>query len=102
MDFNLILTTYRHKEEEAIEEAIILFERAGDRSVDFVISKVSGIVLGYTNLDQFEFMSKFRQILMDEPWQFRYILRIIPIERSTTTDLKTIQREVENLVQKKI
>ena len=45
MDFNLILTTYRHKEEEAIEEAIILFESAGDRSVDFVISKVSGIVL---------------------------------------------------------
>ena len=39
---------------------------------------------------------------MDEPWQFRYILRIIPIERSTKTDLKIIQREVENLVQKKI
>jgi len=102
VDFNLIITTYRHKEEEAIEEAIILFERADDRNVDFVISKISGIVLGYTNLDQFEIMSKFRKILMDEPWQFRYILRIIPIERSTKTDLKTIQREVENLVQKKI
>ena len=102
MDFNLIITTYRYKEQEAIEEAIILFERAGDRNVYFVISKISGIVLGYTHLDQFEIMSKFRKILLDEPWQFRYILRIIPIERSTKTDLKTIQREVENLVQKKI
>jgi tRNA acetyltransferase TAN1 len=102
MDFNLIITTYRYKEEEATQEAMSLFERLGDTKVKFDVSGVSGLILGYTFLDHFKILSIFKKILLDEPWEFRYILRVIPIEICIKTDLIKIKREVEKLVQKKI
>lgn len=102
MDFNLVITTYRYKEEEATQEAMLIFERLGDTKVKFASSHVSGIILGYTHLDQFEILLEFKKILLDEPWEFRYILRIIPIEICIQTDLIEMKKNVEKLVGKKI
>ena len=97
-----MITTHRYKEEDAIQEAISLFDRLGDKKCEFVISQVSGIILGYTSLNQFEILPIFKNILMDEPWEFRYILRVIPIEYCIQTDLIMIRNQVEKLVEKKI
>ena len=47
-------------------------------------------------------MVKFKKLLAEEPWQFRYILRVIPIEKSLSTDLENIEIEVEKLTMRKI
>jgi tRNA acetyltransferase TAN1 len=101
MNFNLLVTTYRHREYDAVDELNLLLNRFGDESSIIKIQNVSGLILAFTNLNPFELTPKFKELLTDEPWQFRYILRVIPIERSFYTDLKNIEIEVENIVIKK-
>ncbi len=102
MNFNLLVTTYRHREYDALDELTLLLQRFGDESPILEIQEVSGIILAITNLNPFELTTKYKELLAEEPWQFRYILRSIPIERSFYTDLKNIEIEVENLVMKKL
>lgn len=102
MNFNLLVTTYRHREYDAFDELNLLLQRFGDESPILEIQEVSGIILAITNLNPFELTTKYKELLAEEPWQLRYILRSIPIERSFYTDLKNIEIEVENLVMKKL
>jgi tRNA acetyltransferase TAN1 len=102
MNFNLLVTTYRHREYDAVDELNVILQRFGDQSPILKIQEISGIILTFTNLNPFELTTKFKELLAEEPWQFRYILRAIPIERSFYSDLKNIEIEVENLAIKKI
>ena len=102
MNFNLLVTTYRHREYDALDELTLLLQRFGDESPILEIQEVSGIILAITNLNPFKLTTKYKELLAEEPWQFRYILRSIPIERSFYTYLKNIVIEVENLVMKKL
>src|ERR687898_1375158 len=102
MNFNLLVTTYRHRECDALDELTLLLQRFGDESPILEIQEVSGIILAITNLNPFKLTTKYKELLAEEPWQFRYILRSIPIERSFYTDLINIDIEVENLVMKKL
>ena len=102
MNFNLLVTTYRHREYDAVDELNVILQRFNIDVEMIEIQNVSGIILALANLNPFELMTKFKELLAEEPWQFRYILRVIPIERAFYTDLKNIEIEVENLATKKI
>ena len=102
MNFNLLVTTYRHREYDAVDELNVILQRFNIDVEMIEIQNVSGIILALANLNPFELITKFKDLLTEEPWQFRYILRVIPIERAVYTDLKNIEREVENLTMKKI
>jgi tRNA acetyltransferase TAN1 len=102
MNFNLLVTTYRHREYDAVDELNLILQRFNIDVEMIEIQNVSGIILALANLNPFELITKFKELLTEEPWQFRYILRVIPIERALYTDLKNIEREVENLTMKKI
>lgn len=102
MNFNLLVTTYRHREYDAVDELNVILQRFNIDMEMIEIQNVSGIILALANLNPFELITKFKELLAEEPWQFRYILRVIPIERALYTDLKNIEREVENLTLKKI
>jgi tRNA acetyltransferase TAN1 len=102
MNFNLLVTTYRHREYDAVDELNVLLQRFNIDVEMIEIQNVSGIILALANLNPFDLITKFKELLTEEPWQFRYILRVIPIERALYTDLKNIEREVENLTMKKI
>ena len=102
MNFNLLVTTYRHREYDAVDELNVILQRFSIDVETIEIQNVSGIILALANFNPFELITKFKELLTEEPWQFRYILRMIPIERALYTDLKNIEREVENLTMKKI
>jgi tRNA acetyltransferase TAN1 len=102
MNFNLLVTTYRHREYDAVDELNVILQRFNIDVEMIEIQNVSGIILALANLNPFELITKFKDLLTEEPWQFRYILRVIPIERAVYTDIKNIEREVENLTMKKI
>jgi tRNA acetyltransferase TAN1 len=102
MNFNLLVTTYRHREYDAVDELNVILQRFNIDVEMIEIQNVSGIILALANLNPFDLITKFKELLTEEPWQFRYILRVIPIERALYTDLKNIEREVENLTMKKI
>lgn len=91
-DFNLLATTFRRNEEEACSELWYLLGQVGDNSPAIAKTGVSGLIAAKTSLNPFDVISGFRRILKARPYEFRYILRVIPIERVIHTDLEEIRK----------
>ncbi|MEM3695876.1 MAG: THUMP domain-containing protein [Candidatus Bathyarchaeia archaeon] len=96
-DFNLLATTSRGNEDEACSELWYLLGEIGDSAPTVDKTGVAGLIAAKTAFDPFEVIKKFREILQERPYEFRYILRIIPIERVVRTDLGEIQRAATEL-----
>jgi len=96
-DFNLLATTYRGFERKACFELEYLLGKLGDTDAGINRSGIAGLVAAKTVLDPFEVVKKMREILHDRPYELRYILRLIPIEKVVRTDLSDITNAVREL-----
>jgi tRNA acetyltransferase TAN1 len=90
-DFNLLATTYRGNERNARSELRYLLEQIGDPAANVDRTGISGLIVAKTILDPFEVIRKFREILRERPYEFRYMLRIMPIEKVLRTSLEQIR-----------
>jgi len=90
-DFNLLATTSRGNEREACDELRFLLGEIGDSTPDIERTGVSGLMVVKTALNPFEIIEKFRGILAERPYEFRYTFRVIPIEKVVPTDLVEIE-----------
>ncbi len=99
-DFNLLATTSRGNEENACSELWYLLGQIGDSASTVEKTGVAGLIAAKTAFNPFEVVEKFRKILRERPYEFRYTLRIIPIERIVRTDLGEIQRVATELSSK--
>jgi len=96
-----VVTTYRGNEEEACSELWYLLGQVGDATPIIERTNVSGLIVAKTSLNPFEVIERFRRILQERPYEFRYLLRVIPIERVVRTDIDEISRvahEFENRI----
>ncbi|MCK4440102.1 RNA methyltransferase, partial [Candidatus Bathyarchaeota archaeon] len=91
-DFNLLATTSRGNEGDACSELWYLLEEIGDSTPIVEKTGVSGLIAVKTAPNPFEVVDKLRKILRERPYEFRYTLRIIPIERVIRTDFGEIKR----------
>jgi tRNA acetyltransferase TAN1 len=98
--FNIIASTFKYGEEDAQEELLGLLELLGDHQPDVEITDINGIVVAYTNLGLFQVIDSLRRLVKNEPWQVRYILRLIPIELMVHTNLEDIANAVKSLTPK--
>ena len=96
-DFNLLATTSRGNEGDACSELWYLLGQIGDSAPTVDKTGVTGLVAAKTAFNPFEIIEKFRKILHERPYEFRYTLRIIPIEKVVRTDLGEIQRAATEL-----
>jgi len=99
-DFNLLATTARGNEEDACSEIWYLLGEIGDSAVKVDKTGITGLIAAKTAFNPFEVIEKFRAILKERPYEFRYTLRVIPIEAVVRTDLGEIQRAVTELSSK--
>jgi tRNA acetyltransferase TAN1 len=99
-DFNILATTLRGLERSACFELKHLLEQIGDPSAEVGKSGIRGLIVARTTLDEFQAVKSLREILFERPYEFRYILRIIPIQTIVTTDLKTIADKASELSSK--
>lgn len=99
-DFNLLVTTSRGNEDECCSELWYLLGEIGDSAPLIDKTGVSGLVAAKTVLNPFEAVEKLRKILHERPYEFRYTLRVIPIEKVVRTDLGEIQRAATELSSK--
>jgi tRNA acetyltransferase TAN1 len=99
-DFNLIVTTARGNEEDACSEIWYLLGEIGDTAAEIEKTAAKGLIVARTALDPFDVIAEFRGTLGDQPEEFRYSLRIIPIERVVQTDLEEIQEVATELASK--
>jgi tRNA acetyltransferase TAN1 len=96
-EFNLLASTSRGYENYARSELRFLFEKIGDTSPVIERTGVSGLIAVKTSMDAVEAIRRFRALLQQSPYEFRFILRIIPIEKVVQTDLDLIQQVVTEL-----
>ena len=96
-DFNLLATTSRGNEEDACSELWYLLGQIGDSASTVEKTGVAGLIAAKTAFNPFEVVEKFRKILGERPYEFRYTLRVIPVEKIVRTDLGEIQRVATEL-----
>jgi tRNA acetyltransferase TAN1 len=100
-DFNLIATTARGNERAMTNEIIYLLkEELGDAEAKASKTKIRGLIVAKTSLDPLAVIEKFRLILTERPYEFRYALRIVPIQKVVPTDLAEIKKATEELAAK--
>lgn len=96
-DFNLLITTARGNEEDACSEIWYLIGDIGDSAVKVDKTGITGLISAKTAFNPFDVVEKLRAILKERPYEFRYTLRVIPIEKVVRTDLGEIQLAVTEL-----
>ena len=97
-DFNLVATTARGNERPMCNELFYLLkDELGDPDPQAAKTKIRGLIVAKTTLDPFTAIEKLRAILKERPYEFRYALRIVPIERVVPTDLEEIKRVTQEL-----
>jgi tRNA acetyltransferase TAN1 len=97
-DFNLLATTSRGNEKQmCFELSYLLKEELGDPAPLVDKTGIRGLVAAKTAFDPCEVIEKFRAILQERPYEFRYALRIIPAERVVPTALDEVKRVAAEL-----
>jgi tRNA acetyltransferase TAN1 len=100
--FNLLVTTFRYREFDAIDEILDLLDDFGDDDPIFDVTNVSGLVTGITHIDSFQAIEKLKELVRAEEWRFRYVLRVIPIELVADSNPAEIALGVVDLSKKKM
>ncbi|MEM4274335.1 MAG: THUMP domain-containing protein [Candidatus Nitrosocaldaceae archaeon] len=88
---NLIATTYRHAENKVIMELKEILGELGDNNAKIEYTNISGLVRCSTKLDAKDVIRRVKEIINEEPWRFRFILRLIPIDIVTNTEISKIR-----------
>lgn len=99
-NFNLLITTTRGNEGDACSEMWYLLKEIGDTAAATDKTGISGLIAAKTAFNPFRVIEKLREMLKERPYEFRYSLRIIPIEKVVRTDLDEIRRAVTELASK--
>jgi len=100
-DFNLLATTSRGNEKQMCYElSYLLKEEIGDPEPAVGKTGIRGLVAAKTTFNPCEVIEKFRTVLQERPYAFRYALRIIPVERVVHTDLEEVKRAATELAAK--
>ena len=96
-DFNLIVTTSRGNEKAVCSEVWYLLWEIGDRNPQADTTGVTGLITAKTSFPPFDAVKKLRLMLQDRPHEFRFSLRLIPIQKVVETDSDEIAKAVEEL-----
>lgn len=96
-DFNLLATTSRGNEHDTCSELQYLLSELGDSAPQISRSRISGIVMAKTNLNPMEAIKGLRRLLVERPYEFRYTLRVMPIQSVVKTNLEEIKAKANEL-----
>jgi tRNA acetyltransferase TAN1 len=99
-EFNLIVSTYRFREEDAQDEILELLDKFGDPAAESEIIEIKGMILVQSSLDPLAVIDKLKELVAAEPWQIRYILRVLPVQVVVPTYLDTIRHAARELATK--
>jgi tRNA acetyltransferase TAN1 len=98
--FNLIASTFRYREIQAEQELGKILNILGDPLPEIRSTAISGLLIGRTRLDPLSISQNLVRLLNDEPWVFKYVQRVIPIQKVVNTELDRIRECVRDIASK--
>ncbi len=102
LKFNLLVSTYRNREDDCTSELWYLFRELGDDSIEVRRALVPGLLLVKTKLDPFEAAKRIGEIAKERPWDVRYTLKLTPIDVVTSDNEEEIRKAAVDIAIKKI
>ena len=99
-DFNLLVTTARGREEDGCSEIWYLLGEIGDEAAEVDKTGVKGLIAARSAFNPFEVIEKLRKMMKEHPSEFRYSLRMIPIDKVVRTDLEEIKKGAAEMASK--
>ena len=96
-DFNLVISTSRGNERNACSEAWYLLREAGDPNAKVEATGVIGLLVSRTVLDPVKAVNDLRSNLVEKPWEFRYVLKVTPVQAVTESKLESIEAKAVEL-----
>lgn len=96
-DFNLVVSSSRFREEDACDEILDLLDSFGDPAAEAEMTEVKGIILAKTALDPLKAVESLKKLAADEPWEIRYVMRVMPVEKVVPADLEDMQGAAADL-----
>jgi tRNA acetyltransferase TAN1 len=69
----------------------------GDPLAETLSTSISGLLVCRTQLDPISIPGTLVDLLKEEPWRFKYILRVLPIEKVTEAELNLICRCIKEI-----
>lgn len=99
-EFNLLVSTFRNRENDCISELWYFLRELGDERIEASKVGLPGLIVAKTNLDPHQVVLKLRKMALEKPWDFKYILKIIPIEKVVETSLENIKKIALELAQR--
>lgn len=96
-NFNLLASTMRGNERQMCHELAFLLKEIGDAEPAVDKIGIRGLVVAKTVLNPVEAIEKFRVILQEKPYEFRYAFRIIPIQKVVHTNLEEVKQAAAEL-----
>ncbi len=77
----------------------LLKEALGDQSAEASKTGIRGLIVAKTALNPCEVIEKFKALLHERPYEFRYSLRILPIEKVVETNLESLKEASSELAE---
>jgi tRNA acetyltransferase TAN1 len=99
-DFNLVVSTSRGNERNTCSEMWYLLGEVGDRGSTVEPTPAIGLVVAKTKLEAVKAVHDLRTLLKERPWEFKYTLRMVPIQSVSDAKLDAIQTSALALAQK--
>ena len=98
-DFNLVVSTSRGNERNVCSEMWYLLGEVGDRGSTVEPTPAIGLVVAKTKLESTKAVHDLRGLLKQRPWEFKYTLKLVPIQSVSEAKLDTIQSSALALAQ---
>ncbi len=98
-DFNLIISTSRGNERNTCSEMWYLLGEVGDRGSTIETTSVIGLVVAKTKLDPIKAINDLRALLKERPWEFKYTLKLVPIQKVVEANLDTVDKVALSLAE---
>ncbi len=96
--FNLIVTTQRGNEARCAKEMLMLAKKVGFEDVDLDRTRFPGLLIGRLDGDPVEFAKKVREAIGEDPWGFKYVQRVVPVQKVCESDISSMKAVVKDLL----
>jgi len=89
-DFNLLVSTSRRNERNACSEMWYLLKEIGDPHAKTDVTGILGLITAKTSLELGTVIPQLRRLLIEKPWEFRYVLKLVPIQMIVESNLERL------------